>query len=381
MIAGRKIRVINVDDSAFMIKALEMMLKGVEDIEIVATAKNGKEAIEKVKQFRPDVITLDIEMPIMDGISALKIIMREAPVPVIMLSSLTTDGAESTLEALSIGAADFIAKQSSFVSLDIIKIKEDLVSKIRYFAKNKFSVLQNLARQKIAKRKEEQSKKLFSSNKKVIDENTMIGSGKTSTSINPILQSAPSVKVKNGTEIIVIGSSTGGPAALQKVIPKLPKNFPLPVLIVQHMPPAFTKSLASRLDGLSNVHVCEAKDGEKLVGGTVYIAPGDRHMITKDKNRISMSDLHPEALHKPSVNVLMESVNEVFGGKAIAVIMTGMGQDGTIALEKLSKSGAYIIGQNEDSCVVYGMPKIPNQKYSKKIVDVDDIADSIVGAL
>ena len=375
MSGDKKIRIVNVDDSAFMIKALEMMLKGVDDIEIVGIAKNGKEAIEKVKQLKPDVITLDIEMPVMDGISALKVLMKESPLPVIMLSSLTTDGAESTMEALSIGAADFIAKQSSFVSLDIIKIKEELVSKIRYFAKNKFSVLQNLARQKVAQRKNSIPVKKTVP-KKTINENTLIGG-----SANPILTSEPVIKIKNNTEIVVIGSSTGGPAALQKVIPKLPKNFPLPVLIVQHMPPAFTKSLASRLDNLSNVSVCEAKDGEKMEAGKVYIAPGDRHMITKNKTNISMSNLYPEALHKPSVNVLMDSVNDIFGKRTVAVIMTGMGQDGTLALEKLDKSGAYIIGQNEESCVVYGMPKIPNQKYSKVIVDVEDIADSIVKAL
>ena len=375
MSGDKKIRIVNVDDSAFMIKALEMMLKGVDDIEIVGIAKNGKEAIDKVKQLKPDVITLDIEMPVMDGISALKVLMKESPLPVIMLSSLTTDGAESTMEALSIGAADFIAKQSSFVSLDIIKIKEELVSKIRYFAKNKFSVLQNLVRQKVAQRKNSIPVKKTVP-KKTINENTLIGG-----SANPILTSEPVIKIKNNTEIVVIGSSTGGPAALQKVIPKLPKNFPLPVLIVQHMPPAFTKSLASRLDNLSNVSVCEAKDGEKMEAGKVYIAPGDRHMITKNKTNISMSNLYPEALHKPSVNVLMDSVNDIFGKRTVAVIMTGMGQDGTLALEKLDKSGAYIIGQNEESCVVYGMPKIPNQKYSKVIVDVEDIADSIVKAL
>ncbi len=375
MIGAKKIRIINVDDSAFMIKALEMMLKGEDDIEIVATAKNGKEAIEKVKEFKPDVITLDIEMPVMDGISALKVLMRESPLPVIMLSSLTTDGADSTMEALSIGAADFIAKQSSFVSLDIIKIKEDLISKIRYFAKNKFTVLQNLARQKVNQRKKELASRTKST-KPIINENTMIGG-----TSSPFTKTEPLVKIKNGTEIVVIGSSTGGPAALQKVIPKLPANFPLPVLIVQHMPPAFTKSLAARLDTLSNVTVCEATDGQKLEAGKVYIARGDRHMITKNKKNISMSDLHPEALHKPSVNVMMESVNDVYGKKTLAVIMTGMGQDGTIALEKLFNSGAYIIGQNEESCVVYGMPKIPNKKFSNEIVDLEDIADSIVKAL
>jgi len=376
MIGNRKIRVINVDDSAFMIKALEMMLKNVDDIEIVAIAKNGKEAIEKVKEFKPDVITLDIEMPIMDGISALKILVKESPLPVIMLSSLTTEGADATMEALSIGAADFIAKQSSFVSLDIVKIKEDLVKKIRYFAKNKFAILQNLAKLRMERKKELLKRtSTLSSTDKNLSKNSLKD---TIAKQN----NEPIIKVKKGTEIVVIGSSTGGPAALQKVIPKLPKNFPLPILVVQHMPPAFTKSLAKRLDSLSKVDVSEAKHGDLLVAGKVYIAPGDKHMIAKTKRTIAMSDEYSEALHKPSVNVMMQSVFEQFGKKTLAVILTGMGQDGTNALEKLSNSGAYIIGQNKESCVVYGMPKIPNEKkYSNVIVDIEEVANSIIEAL
>jgi len=365
----KKIKLLVVDDSAFMRKAMEMMLADVPDIEIVGTAKNGAECIEQIKLLNPDVVTLDIEMPVMDGLTALRIIMKETPLPVIMLSSLTTDGAEATMEALNIGAVDFIPKQMSFVSLEIVKIKDDLVEKIRYFAANKMALL----------------RKIF--NNKPLVRPTAPVADKTEKSVLPNKevvkpqqnQDERPLRIRNGTEIVVIGSSTGGPAALQKVIPLLPANFPLPVLLVQHMPPAFTKSLADRLNSLSMVTVSEAVDGDVLKPGCVYISPGNKHMVVKTKGKITLSDTPAGTLHKPSVDVMMNSVFEVYGKNVLAVIMTGMGQDGTIALEKLAKAGAYVIGQDEESCVVYGMPKRPNENgFSKVIAPVDKITDEIV---
>lgn len=365
----KKIKLLVVDDSAFMRKAMEMMLADVPDIEIVGTAKNGAECIEQIKLLNPDVVTLDIEMPVMDGLTALRIIMKETPLPVIMLSSLTTDGAEATMEALNIGAVDFIPKQMSFVSLEIIKIKDDLVEKIRYFAANKMALL----------------RKIF--NNKPLVRPTAPVADKTEKNVLPTKevvkpqqnQDERPLRIRNGTEIVVIGSSTGGPAALQKVIPLLPANFPLPVLLVQHMPPAFTKSLADRLNSLSMVTVSEAVDGDVLKPGCVYISPGNKHMVVKTKGKITLSDTPAGTLHKPSVDVMMNSVFEVYGKNVLAVIMTGMGQDGTIALEKLAKAGAYVIGQDEESCVVYGMPKRPNENgFSKVIAPVDKITDEIV---
>jgi len=364
----KKIRVLVVDDSAFMRKAMEMMLADVDDIQIVDSAKNGQECIEKIKLHNPDVVTLDIEMPVMDGLTALKIIMKECPVPVIMLSSLTSDGAEATIEALNLGAVDFIPKQMSFVSLEIVRIKDDLVEKIRYFATNKMILMRKIFGQKPS----------LTSRPAVSDKQIPVPSRETVKDKQQAIHELP-LTIKNSTEIVVIGSSTGGPAALQKVIPQLPANFPLPVLLVQHMPPAFTKSLADRLDSLSKVKVVEATDGEMLKPGCVYISPGNKHMIIKNKGQITLSDYPVSTLHKPSVDVMMDSVYEVYGRKVVAVIMTGMGQDGTLALEKLAKAGAYIIGQDEESCVVYGMPKKPNELgYSKVITSVDRISDEIV---
>lgn len=365
----KKIKLLVVDDSAFMRKAMEMMLADVPDIEIVGTAKNGAECIEQIKLLNPDVVTLDIEMPVMDGLTALRIIMKETPLPVIMLSSLTTDGAEATMEALNIGAVDFIPKQMSFVSLEIVKIKDDLVEKIRYFAANKMALLRKIFNNKPLVRPTapvaDKIEKNVLPNKEVVKPQQN--------------QDERPLRIRNGTEIVVIGSSTGGPAALQKVIPLLPANFPLPVLLVQHMPPAFTKSLADRLNSLSMVTVSEAVDGDVLKPGCVYISPGNKHMVVKTKGKITLSDTPAGTLHKPSVDVMMNSVFEVYGKNVLAVIMTGMGQDGTIALEKLAKAGAYVIGQDEESCVVYGMPKRPNENgFSKVIAPVDKITDEIV---
>lgn len=366
----KKIRILVVDDSAFMRKAMEMMLADVPDIEIAGTAVNGQDCITKIKLLNPDIVTLDIEMPIMDGLTALKIIMKEHPVPVIMLSSLTTDGAESTIEALNLGAVDFIPKQMSFVSLEIVKIKDDLVEKIRYFAANKTVLLKKIFGQR-------QSFSRFVPPAPVQQDKTSVSKPELN-----VQESIASIRIKNGTEIVVMGSSTGGPAALQRVIPLLPANFPLPILLVQHMPPAFTKSLADRLNSLSKVKVVEATDGESLQPGCVYISPGNKHMTVKSKGFINLSDNPAGTLHKPSVDVMMNSVYEVYGKHVLAVIMTGMGQDGTIALEKLSKAGAYVIGQDEETCVVYGMPKKPNeQNFSKVIVPVDKISEEMVKGL
>jgi len=366
----KKIKLLVVDDSAFMRKAMEMMLADVSDIEIVGTAKNGAECIEQIKLLNPDVVTLDIEMPVMDGLTALKIIMKETPLPVIMLSSLTTDGAEATMEALSIGAVDFIPKQMSFVSLEIVKIKDDLVEKIRYFAANKIILLRKIFNNKPSSRFV--STIIDKADTVVLIKDEIVKSSQQFPDEKPL-------RIRNGTEIVVMGSSTGGPAALQKVIPFLPANFPLPVLLVQHMPPAFTKSLADRLNSLSKVTVTEAVDGDILKPGCVYISPGNKHMVIKSKGTLMLTDNPVGTLHKPSVDVMMNSVCEVYGKNVLAVIMTGMGQDGTVALEKLAKAGAYIIGQDEESCVVYGMPKRPNENgFSKVIVPIEKITDEIV---
>ena len=322
------IKVAIVDDSAFMRKAIEKMLENESDIDIVATGRNGLEAVDIAKKYHPDIMTLDIEMPQMNGLDALRKIMKEAPTNVIMVSSLTMEGAEETLEALNLGAVDFIPKNLSFVSLDIIKIKDDLLRKIRTFARNKAHRVGHSPTVSTATVKE----------KKAVER---INHKKPAKSI----------------DIVTIGVSTGGPPALQKVIPNLPANLPVPVLVVQHMPASFTGPLAKRLDGLSKVTVKEAKDGDRLEKGVVYIAHGGEHMLLKSKMVIATTSDAMGKRHVPSVDIMDKSVAEYYGANMLGVILTGMGNDGLEGLKYAKSRGAYVIAQNEQTCVVYGMPK------------------------
>lgn len=330
------INVLVVDDSAFMRKSLSLLLESDPQIKVIDTATDGVDALEKIKRLRPDIITLDIEMPKMDGITTLGKIMKEFPTPVIMVSSLTTEGADVTLKALELGAVDFIPKASSFVSVSITSIKEDLIKKVNTIYKNK-SVFSRI--------------RSFSSPQAVRKTPT----GSASSSVN--LKVLKSIRYN----AVALGISTGGPISLQKVIPVLSKQVNIPIFIVQHMPPKFTASLAERLNSLSDVEVKEAENGEAVRPGVVYIAPGGFHM-TLTKNgmnnvNIKISETPSDVLHKPSVDVMISSVTEIYGKNTLGVIMTGMGKDGLEGIKKLKTKGGNCIAQNEESCVVYGMPK------------------------
>jgi two-component system chemotaxis response regulator CheB len=354
------VRVLVVDDSAFMRKAISMMLESDPEIKVVGMARNGIEGVDFAKRLKPDVITLDIEMPQMDGLTALKHIMNDNPIPVMMVSSLTTDGASATLDALSLGAVDFIPKQLSFVALDIVKIKEELLKKIKHIARNKFTLMSRVRTQtrvvsKPAKGKPTQS---------------------------PPSSAPLACTGRQDLSIIAIGTSTGGPPALQAIIPRLPKNLPVPVTVVQHMPPTFTKSLADRLDSLSQVRVKEAEQGEPLNSGTVYIAPGDHHLLirsTGGRPKVVLTDEPSNHLHKPAVDVMMRSVAESYGRRTLGVILTGMGSDGLEGLKVVRQKGGIILAQNEESCVVYGMPRsVVEANLANKIIDINKMANEIV---
>lgn len=338
------ISVLVVDDSAFMRKSLSIMLESDERIKVIGTARNGEEGVILAKKLRPDIITLDVEMPVMDGLTALKKIMEEAPTSVIMVSSLTTEGAEATLTALELGAVDFIPKELSYVNINITRIKDDLITKVKEIYRQKFlkERLERLA--------------------------------KTSEQLK--LKQKPVAEVKIPTtdfRAVSIGISTGGPLSLQKVVPMLSDKIQIPIFIVQHMPPKFTKSLADRLNSISKLQVKEAEDGEPVKEGVVYIAPGGYHMKVKKVNRthaaIEVSEEPKDSIHKPSVDVMMSSVVDYYGKHTLGVIMTGMGKDGLEAIKYLKSVGGYSIAQDEETCVVYGMPKA--------IVDAG-LADSIL---
>src|SRR5208283_57929 len=249
------INVVIVDDSAFMRKSLAMLLESDPAIKVVATARDGKEGIEKIREFKPDLVTMDIEMPVMTGLEALAIIMKEMPLPVVMVSSLTTEGAQATLDALALGAVDFIPKELSYVSLDIVKIKAELISKVKEIVRSRSLVFR--------------LQRIRNANQHI----------RVPITKRPLASRVPLVFPKRGDfKAVVLGISTGGPFALLETIPKLPENFPIGIAVVQHMPPRFTKSLAERLDGLSQVRVKEAADGDVMEPGLVLIAPGGRHM-------------------------------------------------------------------------------------------------------
>jgi two-component system chemotaxis response regulator CheB len=351
-----KINVLVVDDSAFMRKSLCLLLESDPQIKVIDTAVDGIAAVEKAKKLKPDIITLDIEMPRMDGLTALEIIMKESPTPVIMVSSLTLEGAEVTLKALDLGAVDFIPKEMSFVSVAITSIKDELISKVKSIYNNRACIAR-------------------------VNRVSLSGTKPVSYS-RKITQSLPSILYK----ALAIGISTGGPISLQKIVPQLSENTKIPVFIVQHMPPKFTASLADRLNSLSVLEVKEAENGESVRNGVVYIAPGGLHMIVKRDRLnhliIETPEIPKEVLHKPSVDVMLESVQQVYGKNMLGVIMTGMGKDGLEGIKKLKFAGGSCIAQDEESCVVYGMPKaIVDNGLADVIASLEDIPKIINQAI
>jgi len=365
----RTINIVVVDDSAFMRKAITLMLESDPLIKVIGTARDGEEGIEKVKQLKPDLVTMDIEMPRMDGLAALREIMATNPTPVMMISSLTTSGAQATLEALEMGAVDFIPKQMSFVSLDIVKIKEDLLAKIKDIARRK-GVLMSRPRQRQFGR---------------ISVPPVRGGTAPGAAPKPVAVT-PSVPITRRRShpigIVAIGSSTGGPPALQSVITKLPRNLPVGVVIAQHMPPMFTKSLADRLDSLSQVTVREAVDGDKVEAGVVLIAPGGKQMTVRRRGgqtNVVVSELPNTTLYRPCVDVMMTSVAEGFSATTMGVILTGMGNNGVVGLRLVKQRGGVIIAQNEATCVVYGMPRaVIDAGIADHIAPIDDVAAEMI---
>lgn len=343
------IRIIIADDSAFMRKLLSDLFEQEADFTVLDTARNGKDAVEKIKRLKPDLVTMDVNMPIMDGLSALEILMKEHPVPVVMISSLTKVGADATIKALSLGAVDFIEKVSGPIS-SIATIQREILSKCRAAAG---ANIQRVAYAKATK---------------------------------PV-QSFAAASIKkvsiayNSENLIAIGTSTGGPRALQEIITKLPRNLPCGVVIVQHMPAGFTRSLAERLNSLSEVTVKEAENNDILSAGKVFIAPGNYHMTVElqgDLRMIKLNQDPPLSSHRPAVDVLFDSVAK-FGDKLIAVVLTGMGYDGSKGMQQIKTCGGYCIAEDKSTAVVYGMPKaVVDLNLADKILPIDAIADELV---
>nr|WP_320133743.1 chemotaxis response regulator protein-glutamate methylesterase [uncultured Holophaga sp.] len=339
------IRVLIVDDSAFMRKAIERMLTAAEDIQVVGTARDGLDALDKIRDLKPDIVTLDVEMPRMDGLACLKRIMAECPLPVLMVSSLTQEGAAATLEALAFGALDFIPKESSLASAAMFQIQQDLQEKIRKLARSP---------------KFRKGTRPLTAAPAPLPQRPLAPHPTALPPVRPAAGPAGAIPPSPRAELLVIGCSTGGPKALQDLLPLLPKNLPVPCLIVQHMPGTFTKPFAERLNSISQVEIKEAEHGEILRPGTVYIAHGGLHMLYRQQGGQASLDLSPEpagTLHRPSVDVMFQSVAEQAKGQVLAMILTGMGSDGAKGMELLKARGAHTMAEAEESCVVYGMPR------------------------
>jgi len=352
MSADKKIRVLIVDDSAFMRTAIERMLKEDPLLEIVGSASNGQEAIEKVQRLRPSVVTMDIEMPIMDGLHALREIMRICPVPVIMVSSMTQAGAKVTLDALDLGAFDYVGKPGSGFTSNILMLKQDLLAKIRAAA-------DSLPRQPRLKIVEVVPKR-----------QTAQGEGNTVIDW-----------------VVVIGASTGGPPAIQQILSGIAANLSAPIVIAQHMPGSFTGAFAQRLNLLCNIRIKEAIDGEILQRSVAYICPGDAQ--TRFRRRedgryqffITSNETEKER-YAPCIDATFFSAAECFGRKALGIILTGMGEDGVRGLKNLKLVGGLTIGQDRATSIVYGMPRAAlEQGAVTRILALSDIANEIELAL
>jgi two-component system, chemotaxis family, protein-glutamate methylesterase/glutaminase len=338
------IRVLVVDDSAFVRKALSRMLGDASDIEVVGTAVDGQDGLEKALALRPNVITLDVKMPRVDGLEALRRIMSECPTPVLLLSSLTSEGADVTLRGLELGAIDFVDKSSVQGHMNLLGLAEELRAKVRALAG---------AQRRPAAR--------------------------------PAPRPAEPPPALGKVQAVVIGTSTGGPAALQAIIPRLPPNLPVPILIVQHMPVGFTRSLAERLDQKSALVVREARDGEPPQPGRALIAPAGRHLKLRrvqGEPRVWLDHEPESALHRPSVDVLMQTAARVYGAGLLGILLTGMGSDGVEGMRAIRASGGRTLAQSEDSCVIYGMPKAALEAgVVQRAVALERVPDEILAAV
>lgn len=320
----KSLRVMVVDDSAFMRFSIIQQLNEDPEIQVVGSASNGRDALRMIPQLQPDVITLDVEMPHLDGLSTLREIMKNFPCPVIMVSSLTKEGASETIQALMFGAVDFIAKPDN--RLDIRIAMAEIIAKIKLAAKARVKRSTSYLLGNAASQAASQSDK----------------------SIRPYSKLAP---------VILIGSSTGGPGALSEIIPMLSSNLPAPVVIVQHMPVGFTRSLSERLNSISALKVKEAEPGDQLMVGQVLVAPGGFHMTLDENERIALNQKPTVHGVRPAVDVTLNSMNRHFGKNMIGVILTGMGSDGAIGMSILHSAGGYVIAEHESTCVVWGMPR------------------------
>ena len=443
------VRVLIVDDSAFMRRTLTGLLSKSKDIEVVGAAINGEDALVKCKELDPDVVTMDIEMPKMDGLTALKHLMRENPLPVLMISSLTHEGASVTLEAMEEGALGYVTKVSSTSLPDMEGFAAELIETVKAIARRK-SIMRLRFRNKMLTEQRSagsagstgsagaarpgmagttgstgsagvggaragigsttasglsSSRSLSSTARPESSLSSATSRLGTSSTARPSTLSSLSrtatgasgslgatgakgaatgltIAPRKGYDLLIIGVSTGGPPAVQKILLELPAKLPVPILVAQHMPASFTGPFAKRLDSLVPLTVKEADPEEKLMPGTVYVCPGGKHFRVENRKGLItavVTEEPKEALYKPSVNVLFETAGEVLGKRVLGVMLTGMGYDGLEGSKVLKAKGGTLLAQSEASCVVYGMPKaVVDAGLTDGIIDIDDMASTLL---
>ncbi len=375
------VKVLVVDDSGFFRRRVSEILSADPTIQVVGTATNGKEAIEQAIALKPDVITMDYEMPMMDGITAVRHIMQRCPTPVLMFSSLTHEGARVTLDALDAGAVDFLPKNFEDISRNPEKVKQMLCEKVHSISRSN-------------------RRSLFSAPAPAPTPAPVAAAAPASSFGRPAPAPAPAARPapaapsrapapsahsptpkRKAYKLVAIGTSTGGPVALQRVLTQLPANFPAPIVLVQHMPAAFTKAFAERLDKLCRISVKEAEDGDILRPGLALLAPGGKQMMVDGRGAIKILPGDERLNYKPCVDITFGSAAKSYGDKVLAVVLTGMGADGREGARLLKQGGSAIWAQDEASCVIYGMPMaIVKADLADAVYSLDDIGKHLVEA-
>lgn len=358
------IRVLVVDDSAFLRHRVRELLESDERLKVVGEAANGAEAIEMAAQLKPDLITMDIEMPEMDGITATRRIMEETPCPILMFSSLTTKGAQATLNALDAGAVDYLPKRFEDISRNREEATCSLCERVYTLGSGHMPEAANVT--------------LESSTVKSVPSEEGVEKHSKAKSV---VRAATAKVLRTQYKLLAIGTSTGGPVALQEILTKLPGTFSLPILVIQHMPGSFTSAFAARLDQLCAIHIKEAEDGDVLQGGTAYLAPGGKQMLLESRGSkpvLRVVEAEAGQTYKPCVDITFESIAGVYPSQTLALLLTGMGSDGRDGARTLKQGGSHIWSQDEASCIVYGMPAaVAEAGLSDRVIALNEVAPAL----
>ncbi|EAR56179.1 chemotaxis-specific methylesterase [Photobacterium sp. SKA34] len=380
------VKVLVVDDSSFFRRRVSEIINADSRLEVVGNAVNGKEAVELTQKLQPDVITMDIEMPVMDGITAVREIMKVSPTPILMFSSLTHDGAKATLDALDAGALDFLPKKFEDIARNRDEAVELLQKRVAELARKRIFMRRSATTRSTSIPSSPLTNTQTSTTKPPLTSRLQAEPSSISSSrgarvyvVKPVLRFKASGKKY---QIVAIGTSTGGPVALQKILTQLPANFPYPIVLIQHMPATFTAAFAARLDQLCKIGVKEAENGDMLKPGMAYLAPGGKQMMLDGRpgaSRLRIIDSGERMNYKPCVDVTFGSAAKVYQDKVLSMVLTGMGADGRDGARMLKNSGSTIWAQDEDSCVVYGMPQaVAKAGISSHDLPLDRIAECML---